>query len=190
VGEATPESRPDRPGQPNDAGAPNGAGGLDGAGQQRFFRGVAAVPQRPYADGETGELPLLRKPPSSQEYPLARPVGLRRRWRSLRRGGGWTMAGLWIAVICWGVWAVSVRDGDLVGPAFALGVLLAIGLLIFTVSRLLGRLVLEGMLGRPRPSAWPSHVLVFLLLVVGAVAFLQQTWWVMAAWNWIVGALA
>lgn len=177
VGEATPQRPPDRSGAP------------DRPGQQHYFRGVAAVPLRPYADGETGELPQLPNPPSSREYPLVRSVGLRQRWRNLRRGGGWTMAGLWIMVICWGVWAISMRNGDLIGAGFALGLVLGTGALVFTVSRLLGRFVLEGMLRRPRPSAWPSHVLVFLLFFVGAVAFLQQTWWIMVAWEWVADAL-
>jgi hypothetical protein len=147
------------------------------------------VPQRPYADGETGELPRLPNPPSSREYPLVRSVGIRQRWRSLRSGGGWTMAGLWIMVICWAAWALSMRNGDLISAGFALGLVIGTGVLVFTVSRLLGRFVLEGMLQRPRPTAWPSHLLVFLLFVVAAVAFLQQTWWVMAAWHWIADAL-
>jgi hypothetical protein len=148
------------------------------------------VPQRPVvADGETGELPPLPAVTEGRRYSAAQLMRPGQRWRSLRRGGGLTMAGLWIAVICWGIWVVSLGVGDLVRPAFALGVVIGTGLLVFTVSRLLGRMVLEGMLGRPRFTAWPSHLMVFLLLVIGALAFLQQTWWVMAAWTWVIEAL-
>lgn len=191
MGEAQPDrpleqrQRPDRAGE---LAAAAGNGRVDGGGEHHFFRGVAAVPQRPRIDGDTGELPTLPTA-SGRRYPLAQAVAPRQRWRSLRRGGGWTMAGLWMAVICWGVWAVSLRDGDLVTAAFALGFLLGTGALVFTVSRLLGRMVLEGMLGRSRRGAVPSHLLVFLLMVVGAGAFLQQTWWLVAAWEWVANAL-
>jgi hypothetical protein len=156
-----------------------------------YFRGVAAVPQRPVVvDGDTGELPPAAvAAPVARRYASARGMMPRQRWRSLRRGGGWTMAGLWIALTCWGVWVVSLRGGDMVGPAFAFGLVVATGVLVFLVSRLLGRMVLEGLLGRVRRSAWPSHLGVFLLLVAGGVAFLQQTWWVMSAWDWVSDAL-
>jgi hypothetical protein len=200
VGEAQPDRpldwrhRPDKadtvPGSTVN-GAVDGVvdGRVNGGREQRFFRGVAAVPQRPRTDGDTGELPSLPITPLGRRYPSAQATAPRQRWRSLRRGGGWTMAGLWIAVFCWGVWAVSQRDGDLVTAAFALGFLLGTAALIFTVSRLLGRMVLEGMLGRHRRGAVPSHLLVFLLLVIGAGAFLQQTWWLVAAWRWVADAL-
>jgi hypothetical protein len=185
VGEATPE----RP---------------DGQREDRYFRGVAAVPQRTIAPtDETGEvLPPGQAPPPDavvagrwraaiyrwrrgQVGAAAPPGG---RWRTLRRGAGWSMAGLWFAVISWGMWAISRRE-DLLGSFLAMGVVLAIAALVFTVSRLLGRVVLEGTMGRQRFTAWPSHLVTFLLLVVGGVAFLQQTWWLVDAWRWFTDKL-
>jgi hypothetical protein len=106
------------------------------------------------------------------------------RWRTLRRGAGWTTAGLWFALVSWGVWAVSGRE-SLVSSGLAIGVVLGTAALVFTISRLLGRVVLEGSMGRQRFTAWPSHLATFLLLMVGGVAFLQQTWWLVDAWNWV-----
>jgi hypothetical protein len=173
VGEATPEhGDPVRP-------------------EQRYFRGIAAVPQRQQPDwSETGELPAARvggtrRWRSGQVGADAPPGG---RWRTWRRGAGWTVAGLWFVVISWGVWAIS-RGEDLVGSVLAIGVVLATATLVFTVSRLLGRVVLEGSLARQRHTAWPSHLMTFLLLVVGGVGFLQQTWWLVDAWHWLAGNL-
>lgn len=183
VGELTPE-------RPDEAREPSVHPG-NGQPEQRYFRGVAAVPQRAAPAGpETGELPPAgvsssRRWRSGQVGAPPPPGG---RWRSLRRGGGWTVAGLWFAVITWGVWAVS-RGEDLVGSGLAIGVVLATAALVFMVSRLLGRVVLEGSLGRQRYSAWPSHLATFLLLFVGGVAFLQQTWWLVDAWNWVADRL-
>lgn len=176
----------------------------DGQHEQRYFRGVAAVPQGSVAPSdETGEvLPPGQAPPpdgaaagrwrnglnrwrSGQVGAAAPPGG---RWRSLRRGAGWTMAGLWFVVISWGLWAISRRE-DMIGSVLAIGVVLSIAALVFTVSRLLGRVVLEGTLGRQRFTAWPSHLVTFLLLVAGGIAFLQQTWWLMDAWNWFTDQL-
>lgn len=97
------------------------------------------------------------------------------------------MAGLWFSVICWAIWAIT--DRDLVDAGFALGLLLAVAALVFTVSRLLGRVVLENVMDRARQSAWPSHLSTFLLLAIGGVAFLQQTWWVVDAWQWVARQL-
>ncbi len=183
------EATPDRPG---------------GQDEHRYFRGVAAVPPRSVAPSdETGEvLGAGQAPPdatgvgrwravlyrwrSGQVGAAAPPGG---RWRTLRRGGDWTMAGLWFVVISWGLWAVSRRE-DWIGSIVAITVVLAIAGLVFTVSRLLGRVVLEGTLGRQRVSAWPSHLAAFLLLVVGGVAFLRQTWWLVDAWRWFADRLA
>lgn len=179
MGEATP----DRHDQPEDDRPPAPADGTDGqgeAGAHRYYRGVARVPARSTPRGDdTGELPPdITAPPR----PVARVS--RYRWRTLRRGARWTVAGAWFAVICWALWMATVREGDLVGRVFALAVVLATGALVFCVSRLLGRVVLEGTMGRQRRSAWASHLLTFLLLVTGGITFLQQTWWAVGAWRW------
>lgn len=147
------------------------------------FRGVARVPSLPAAapEGEdTGELPPSRWGPSAPPARVSR-----YRWRTLRRGARWTATGAVFAVITWALWAVTTRDGGMVNRVLALGFVLGTAGLVFGVSRLLGRVVLENTLGRPRRSAWVSHLLTFLLLVIAGVTFLQQTWWAVAAWEWL-----
>ena len=104
----------------------------------------------------------------------------------LRRGGEWSAAGALFAFVCWGIWAISGR-GDLGAPVliFVLSLLVAVGL--FALSRLLGRVVLERQLGRVRRSARGAHMVTAVFLVGLGVAYLQQTEWVMSAWNWVTG---
>jgi hypothetical protein len=56
---------------------------------------------------------------------------------------------------------------------------------MFVLARLLGRAVLEGALGRDRPSAWPSHLTVCVFLCLASVTFLQQTPWIRDSWEWV-----
>jgi hypothetical protein len=160
---------------------------------QDYFRGVAAVPQRPRsAPGDTGDLPRVEQ--LSPTLPDAAPLGrrpmppprgmiVRRRGRRLRSGAGWTWTGVTFAVVCWGIWVVSVRGTDLVGPVIGLVLVLATALLMFVLARLLGRTVLEGALGRDRPTAWPSHLTVCVFLTMAGITFLQQTLWIKDSWR-------
>jgi hypothetical protein len=109
------------------------------------------------------------------------------RMRQLRRGGEWTWVGGLFAFICWGIWTVSVRGGSFVVPAVAFALVLLIAVGVFTLSRLLGRLILERGLGRVRRSAWGSHLVTGLFLGAAGVAYLGQTEWVVDAWNWVRG---
>jgi hypothetical protein len=145
------------------------------------FRGVARVPSRPVVESEdTGDVP------PSQWEPAPPPARVSRyRWHTLRRGARWTVTGAGFAVICWALWAVTTRDSGMASRIAALAIVLGTAGLVFTVSRLLGRVVLENTLGRPRRSAWVSHLLTFLLLVIAGVTFLQQTWWAVEAWEWL-----
>jgi hypothetical protein len=110
---------------------------------------------------------------------------VRRRWRRLRAGAGWTWSGLTFVLVCWGIWAVSVRGTDVVGPVVGLVLVLACGGLMFVLARLLGRAVLERALQRDRPSAWPSHLTACGFLTLAGLAFLQQTWWIRDAGRWL-----
>lgn len=107
------------------------------------------------------------------------------RGRRLRSGSGWTWAGLVFVVSCWAVWMLAVRGTDVVGPVIGLGLVLAVGLWLFVVARLLGRTVLERLLDRDRPSAWPSHLTVFVFLALAGLTFLQQTPWIQETWRWL-----
>lgn len=163
---------------------------------QDYFRGVASVPQRQRpGPGDTGDLPRVEPlpatlhdasgPPGRRPPQPPRGMIVRRRWRRLRAGAGWTWTGVTIALVCWGIWVVSVRGTDLVGPVVGLVLVLATALLMFVLARLLGRAVLEGALGRDRPSAWPSHLTVCVFLTLASVTFLQQTPWIRDSWEWV-----
>lgn len=147
-----------------------------------FRRGVAAVgqPRTP----RTEQFPAVDPGDWTGDSAPRRPMG----WHlaQLRRGGEWSAAGALFAFVCWGIWAISGR-GDLAAPllTFVLSLLTAVGL--FALARLLGRLVLERQLGRVRRSARGAHLVTALFLAGVGVAYLQQTEWVVSAWNWATG---
>lgn len=152
-----------------------------------YVRGVASVPAAPRRRwDDSGALPYGGDEPARARVPEPpRGMVVRRRWRQLRAGAGWSWTGGSFVVVCWGVWAVSLRGGDLLGPVLALALVFATAGLVFTVSRLLGRAVLENMLGRQRRSAWPSHMAAGTFLILSGLAFLQQTWWIANGWRWL-----
>ncbi|MFF4894065.1 hypothetical protein [Micromonospora chersina] len=147
-----------------------------------FQRGRAAVgqPRTP----RTEQFPAVDPADWAGDSSPRRPMG----WHlaQLRRGGEWSAAGALFAFVCWGIWAISGR-GDLTAPllTFVLSLLTAAGL--FALARLLGRLVLERQLGRVRRSARGAHLVTALFLAGVGVAYLQQTEWVVSAWNWVTG---
>ncbi|GAB3088958.1 hypothetical protein [Micromonospora schwarzwaldensis] len=150
-----------------------------------FQRGVAAVgrPRTPRTEqfptveqGVSGDWADAPAPRRSMSWHLAQ----------ARRGGEWSAAGALFTFVCWGIWAISGR-GNLVAPllTFVLSLLTAVGL--FALARLLGRLILERQLGRVRRSARGAHMITALFLAGVGVAYLQQTEWVVSAWNWVTG---
>jgi hypothetical protein len=164
--------------------------------EQQYFRGVAAVPRRQRrANGDTADLPRVVEPLAPTLYDtsapgrsrLAAPRGMvvRRRWRQLRSGAGWSWTGVSVLLTCWGIWVLSVRGTELVGPVIGLVLVLATGLLLFVLARLLGRAVVERTLGRERRSAWPSHLTVCVFLTAAGITFLQQTLWIRDSLRWI-----
>lgn len=156
-----------------------------------YVRGVAAVPivPRPRRD-DTGAYPAATAAPASPVAPSPpRGMVVRWRWRRLRAGAGWSWTGGSFMVVCWGIWAITLRGGDLLGPVLTLALVFATAGLVFTVCRLLGRAVLENTLGRVRHSAWPSHLTAGGFMTLAGLAFLQQTWWVANGWQWLVDRL-
>lgn len=147
-----------------------------------FRRGVASVgqPRTP----RTEPFPAVDSTGWSDGSAPRRPLS----WHlaQLRRGGEWSAAGALFAFVCWGIWAISGR-GNLGAPllTFVLSLLTAAGL--FGLARLIGRLVLERQLGRIRRSARGAHLVTAVFLVGVGVAYLQQTEWVVTAWNWVTG---
>jgi hypothetical protein len=149
-----------------------------------FSSGRAAVNPRPRTQQFAAEHePTGTGWPGAEAPRERRPLG----WhlRQLRRGGEWSFAGLLFAFVCWGIWVIS-GEGDLIAPiiVFAVSVLVAAGL--FTLSRLVGRLVLERQFGRVRHTAKGSHMVAGLFLAGVGVAHLRQTEWVMSALRFTV----
>ena len=107
--------------------------------------------------------------------------------RRLRRGGEWSSAAVLFSFVCWGIWALS-SDGDL-GSAFIVFVVtLAVAAGVFALARLVGRLVLEQRMGRPRHTARGAHMVTGVFLAGVGFAFLQQTKWVVDAVNWVTSS--
>jgi hypothetical protein len=127
--------------------------------------------------------------PTGTGWPGAESTPPRHTARDLRRGGEWSTAALLFAFVCWGIWAIS-NGGDLSTPiiVFLLSVIVAAGL--FTLSRWVGRIVLEKQFHRVRRSARGSHLVAAIFLVGVGVAHLQQTDWVMSAFHWVVGTFS
>ncbi|WP_410811477.1 hypothetical protein [Micromonospora sp. 067-2] len=149
-----------------------------------FRRGVASVgqPRTP----RTEPFPVVEQEPTGTGWPgdavPRRPLS----WRlaQLRRGGEWSVAAGLFAFVCWGIWALS-GQGDLTGPLLVLVVSLLVAVGLFALFRLIGRVVLERQLGRVRRSARGAHLATAVFLAGLGVAWLQQTEWVVSAWNWV-----
>lgn len=159
--------------------------------EAEYVRGVASVPVPPRQRGDdTGAYGPVVQEASRPAVPTPpRGMVVRRRWRQLRAGAGWSWTGGSFVVVCWGIWAVTLRGSGLFGPLLALALVFATAGLVFIVSRLLGRAVLENALGRERRSAWPSHLAAGGFLILAGLAFLQQTWWIAKGWSWLVERL-
>ena len=183
---------------------------------QRPERTLDMPPQDPWADPPTAPAPSVQPAPAGQPFstgraqvnprphtsqfaadheptgtgwPGAEPPPARHSLRDLRRGGEWSTAALLFAFVCWGIWAISSgRDMSTPIIVFVLSVFVAIGL--FTLSRLVGRIVLEKQFRRVRRSARGSHLVAAIFLVGVGLAHLQQTDWVMRAFHWIVNRFA
>jgi hypothetical protein len=110
------------------------------------------------------------------------------RSRALKIGWELTGTGAFIAFICWGLWAADSK-GSLTGPVVAFVIVLAVAAGVFALTRLLGRLILEQRLGRPRRTAKGAHALTGLFLAGAGIAYLRQVDWVMSAWSWLGGHL-
>ena len=110
------------------------------------------------------------------------------RARALKIGWELTGTGAFIAFICWGLWAADSK-GSLTGPVIAFVIVLAVAAGVFALTRLLGRLILEQRLGRPRRTAKGAHALTGLFLAGAGIAYLRQVDWVMSAWSWLGGHL-
>lgn len=152
---------------------------------QPFSRGVAHVkPAVPKTESFTAEHQPTGTGWPGQEAPQVRhPVS----WhlRQLRKGGEWSFAAGMFAFVGWGIWALS-SSGDLLSPLLVFVLILAVAAGIFALGRLLGRIVLEGRLGRTRRTARGAHLVTAIFLVGVGFAYLRQTEWVVTAYTWVV----
>ncbi|MEU8659673.1 DNA-directed RNA polymerase II [Actinoplanes philippinensis] len=101
-----------------------------------------------------------------------------------RRGGEWSSAAVLFAFVGWGIWAIS-EGGDLGGPLIIFLVSLVVAVGVFSLARLVGRLVLEQRMGRVRHTARGAHMVTGVFLAGVGVAFLRQTTWVVDAIEWV-----
>lgn len=141
---------------------------------------VNARPRQPYAEHE----PTGTGWPGAEAAPAHPPMSWK--WSELRLGGEWTSAAVLFAFVCWGIWALS-GSGPFGTPTIVLVVTLAVAVGVFCLARLVGHLVLERQMGRVRRTARGSHLVTALFLAGVGVAWLQQTEWVVDAFNWVTG---
>ena len=160
----------------------------------------AAAPEAPFSRGRAQVTPHPRTQafaadhePTGTGWPGAEAPGQRHSvgWhlRELRKGGEWTSAALLFAFVCWGIWAIST-DGDLTTAVIIFVVSLLVAAGIFALARLVGRVVLEKQFHRVRRSARGSHLITAVFLVGVGLAHLQQTAWVVSAFNWVAGQVS
>lgn len=139
--------------------------------QPARMRGRAAVPQQPSVTRDEDYADPVPQP--SWEPP--------RRGHSdpgaLQRGGKITVVAGVFAFVCWGIWAISNSSGPST-PLFTLLVVVGVALGVFTLTRLVGRIILEQRLGRIRHSARGAHALTAAFLFCAGAAYLKQTAWV------------
>jgi hypothetical protein len=165
---------------------PGGAAPYQGGRQpaEPQQRGVASVPQpvhRPY-----GEEP--EQPPVEPDRDRLRPLP-GARLHTLRRGIGLSITGALFAFVCWGVFAIANRDAKLVNNFMMFVLVLVIAVGLFALCRLIGRLVIEGMMHRSRASARLSHLAVAAYLVAAGCSFAARVDWVSQAYHWVAGQL-
>ncbi|MGH3657897.1 MAG: hypothetical protein ACRDUA_14670, partial [Micromonosporaceae bacterium] len=130
-------------------------------------------PGGPWSGGQAGQHPDL-KPPRPDLATV------------LNRGSEITGVGVMFVFVCWGIWSVAdgQRDGFLEKFLVFVFVLL-IGLGVFILGRVVGRLVWEKWMGRIRRNARGSHALTGAYLAASGIGFLLQTPWVVELWGWL-----
>src|SRR5262249_6875677 len=91
---------------------------------------------------------------------------------------------LLVAFCGWGLWAAAGRasgQSSLPGLAF----MLAVAVIVFVVSRYLGYVVLEKMMGRDRPHARWAHFATGLFLAMAGIAYFLSSQWLVRGGDWI-----
>jgi serine/threonine protein kinase len=155
-------------------------------------RPVSAPPTSAGSQQMRGRARVIPKPPPEPTGVVVDPVGPEpelyrpqpgERARTLKIGWELSGTGAFVAFICWGLWAID--SATLTGPLIAFGLVLAVAAGVFSLTRLVGRLVLEQRFGRIRRTAKGAHALTGLFLAGAGIAYLRQVDWVMSAFSWL-----
>jgi eukaryotic-like serine/threonine-protein kinase len=160
----------------------------------------------PHPDGTGGKMMVgraavvARQQPSQTrstfaDEPVLKPAGppalvrrvRRERIRSLKRGGAWTVFGTVFALLSWVIWAAANRSSGVWKAPGVLFVNALVALGVFVVLRLLGRLVIEQWMRKPRRGAHGAHLGTTAFLIAVGVTYLMQTSWIITAYKWIKG---
>ena len=176
----------DQPTAPGPAAMPGAGAGDITAPENPFSQGRARV------NPQTHQRRFAEHEPTGVGWPgaVAPPArGMSWSWNELRRGSEWTTAATLFAFVCWGIWALS-GGGSLATSVIVFIVTLLVAVGVFCLARVVGYLVLERAMGRRRRSARGSHLVTALFLAGVGIADLQQTEWVMTAWNWVSGQIS
>ena len=150
--------------------------------------GRAPVPTSPAIREPTAEMPPFDLPPERAGTRPGRPVSWQRTsrpaLRSLADGWGFTAAGLVAGFCGWGFWAAAGR-GTISAPYLGLLFMLFVAAGVFALSRLLGYIVVEQTLGRPRLHARWTHLLTGLFLTVAGISYFANTKWLVDGIDWL-----
>lgn len=142
-------------------------------------RGVAAVPAardpEPTIDAPA-PAPWPERKPDLRPAPDLSVV--------LKRGSEISGVGLVFAFVCWGIWSVASGRSGLTDRFLIFVMVVLIGVGIFLLSRLVGGLLWERLLGRVRRNARGAHIVTAGYLVAAGLGFLGQTPWVAHLWSW------
>jgi len=156
----------------------------DGTGGRMMVGRAAVVARQPSQTRSTYvDEPVLKPagPPA-----LVRRVR-RERIRSLKRGGAWTVFGAVFALLSWVIWAAANRSNGVWQAPGVLFVNALVALGVFVVLRLLGRLVIEQWMRKPRRGAHGAHLGTTAFLIAVGITYLMQTSWIITAYKWIKG---
>jgi hypothetical protein len=145
-----------------------------------FRPGVAPIPAK-------REDPTLIEPTLRSQIRRPKPT-MRHRVRNLRAGGGWTVAGLVVLVVCWALWAIQSGADSVKGSALVLLLIAGVAVGLFGLLRLVGSIVLEKLMNRQRRSSVLSHLAIGLFLTLAGASLLRQVEWVITSWNHLIGA--
>ncbi|WP_144121104.1 hypothetical protein [Catellatospora sichuanensis] len=158
-------------------------------GAADFKTGVAAVPAQRQVEQTASFEPTLAPGQIVTSGHLKRPdVPFGVRMRQLKAGGRWSVAGAIFLLVSWGLFAASAgADSDHGTATLALVLIFVVAVGLFALSRLVGGVVLEKIMGRTRRSAWLSHAVIGLFLVVAGAQYLRSISWVVDAWNFLRG---